>query len=107
MPILSGGQSQVMCGLGSLTLTSTFAVPHTARVRLTEVPITGVTVVVTQNGSTVFTAPVITPTQIAQQFNVTFMCAVNDAIAITVSSSTPVDLQLNTVKWSASFQRGM
>jgi hypothetical protein len=55
-------------------------------------------IVITQNGTPVYTAPVMSPTQSALQFNVDLLCAASDAILVTFSSSNPNDLLLNSIQ---------
>lgn len=106
--ILLLNQPFVFAGIGSFTYTAASAGPYSAMVQLTENPPTGLslTVVNTTQSVTILTAPTITPTQIAQQFKVGFQAAANDVITISMTSSTPIDLQLNTVKWTATVQQG-
>ena len=92
--------------------TSTYPVPtggagiYNVAVQLSEVPVSGLTIVVNQNGSPIFTTPVITPTQIAQQFKTSFLCADADVITVVASSANAVDSQLNTVKINTSIALG-
>jgi hypothetical protein len=59
-------------------------------------------ILVKQNGSTVFTAPAISPTQSALQFNFDLLCALNDALQVVLSSSNPSDELLNSVQSTVS-----
>lgn len=93
-------------------VTDTYTIPtggagiYNVAVQLSEVPVTGLSVVVNQNGSPIYTAPVITPTQIAQQFKTSFLAAAADVITVVLASSTAVDLQLNTVKTNVAITLG-
>lgn len=100
-------QPFVTCGLDTLNATAAAAGLYNVAVQLTEVPPSGLSVVVNQNGSPVFTAPVLTPTQVAQQFKVGLNCALNDTVSVVISSSSAIDQQLNTVKSTVSFNQGM
>ena len=55
-------------------------------------------ITITQNGTPIFTSPVLTPTQSALQFSRTFLFAAADAIAVTYTSSGAPDNLLNTVQ---------
>ena len=55
-------------------------------------------IVIRQNGSVVYTAPTISPTQSALQFNFDLLCAAADALTVTLSSSNPNDKLLNSVQ---------
>jgi hypothetical protein len=93
-------------------VTDTYTVPiggagiYNVAVQLSEVPVTGLSVVVNRNGSPIYTAPTITPTQIAQQFKTSALLADSDVITVVLSSTTAVDLQLNTVKTNVSISLG-
>ncbi len=92
--------------------TSTYTVPtggaglYNVRVQATEVPVSGLTIVVNQNGSPVYTAPVISPTQIAQQFKTSLLLADADVVTVVASSSAANDLLLNSVKINTSIGLG-
>ena len=68
-------QPQVMVGLGTMTYTVPTGAggAYNVSVQLTEVPPSGLSVVVNDNGSPIFTAPTLSPTQIAQQFKYSFL----------------------------------
>ena len=90
--ILQLNQDQPLVGLGTMTYTIPTAGLYFVRVQLTEVPPTGLSVVINQNGTPIFTAPTITPTQIAQQFKYSpIVAAVNDVITVVLSSSAAID----------------
>lgn len=104
------GKPQVANGLQTMTYT----VPSTeqsrtynVQVQLTEVPPTGLSVVVNKNGSPIFTAPAITPTQIAQQFRFSFIAAASDVITVVLASSAAIDAGLNNVKSTITLSTGM
>lgn len=105
-PILILNQSFVTVGLGTLTFTIPTTGRYNVQAALTEVPPSGLSVVVNQNGSPILTAPVLTPTQIAQQFKVSFNATAADAITVVLASTTAIDEQLNTVKASVSIGQG-
>jgi hypothetical protein len=99
-------QPFVLVGLPTYTFTIPATKAYSVHVELTEVPVSGLSVVVNQNASPIFTAPTITPTQIAQQFKFGFLATLNDTITVVVSSSTANDLLLNTVKVTCTLQEG-
>lgn len=96
----------VNIGLDTMTYTILQAVPYSVRVQLTEVPPSGLSVVINNNGSPIFTAPALSPTQIAQQFKVGFLPAVNDVITVVLSSAVAIDAALNSVKSTISITQG-
>jgi len=93
--------------------TSTYTVPsdgiYNVQVQLTENPPSGLSVVVKKNSVTQFTAPVITPTQVAQQFKYSAPFAAADVIDVVLatSQSNPnTDYLLNSVKSNVSIGQG-
>jgi hypothetical protein len=59
-------------------------------------------IVVNHNGSPVYTAPVLSPTQSALQFTLDVLCAASDTLSVVFSSSNPSDNLLNTLKSTVS-----
>lgn len=55
-------------------------------------------IVISQNGTPVYTSPAPSPTQSALQFSFDLLCAASDAITVVYSSSAASDALLNTVK---------
>lgn len=104
--ILLLNQSSVEMGL----VTMTFSIPSTGlynvKADITEIPPSGLVVVVKQNGSTVFTAPVITPTQSALQFKYDLNAVAADAIQVVLSSPSAIDALYNSVKSIISIGQG-
>ena len=67
----------------------------------------GVTVVVNQNGSPIYTAPVFTATQSSLQFKFGFLAALNDVITVVLASSTLSDKQTSGVTSNVFIQQGL
>lgn len=92
--------------------TATYTVPtggagvYTVRFEATEVPPSGLTVLVKKGASTVFTAPAVTPTQSALQFKFSTLYADADVITVVLSSAETVDAALNNVKTNVSIELG-
>lgn len=105
--ILLLNQPFVSVGLG----TSTFTVPSTGvyyvSVQSTETPPTSLSIVVNQNGSPIYTAPVITPTQSALQLKTSFPATAADVITVVLSSAAAIDNQLNTLKTTVALGNGL
>lgn len=97
----------VSVGLG----TNTFTIPtpglYYVSVQSIETPPTGLVIVVNKNGSPIYTAPVITPTQSALQFKTDFLAAAADVITVVLSSSAAIDAQLNTLKTTIALGNGL
>ena len=107
--VLLLNQPFVTSGLDTLnyTIPSGAGGLYNVRVQLTEVPPTGLSVLIKQNGSTIFTAPSISPTQIAQQFKFGFLAAAADAISVVISSASAIDSVANNVKSTVSIGQGL
>ncbi len=88
----------VFDGLGTLTNTIATTGLYNVTVTTTDTPSSSLSIVVNQNGSPVYTAPVLSPTQGAIQFKTELVCAATDTITVVLSSSAAVDKLLNTVK---------
>lgn len=99
-------QPFVTCGVDTLNFTISSAGLYNVQVQSTEVPPSGIAIVVKQNGSTKYTAPVLSPTQGAVQFKTSLLCASSDAISVVISSPSAIDTQLNNVKSTVSIGQG-
>lgn len=55
-------------------------------------------ITIRQNGSSIYTSPVVTPTQSALQFSQQFLFTAADAITVTYTSSSASDALLNSVQ---------
>jgi hypothetical protein len=75
-------------------------------VKFTELPPSGLSVVVNQNGTPVYTAAALSPTQIAQQFRYAQLYSAGDVITVVFSSSNANDILLNSVKSNVSIGQG-
>lgn len=104
--ILLINQPFVFCGLGTLSYTIPSTDLYNVHVELSEVPPSGLSVVVNVAGSPVFTAPVITPTQGGQQFKFSKQFTAADAVTVVLASSQAIDQQLNTVKSTITIGQG-
>lgn len=67
---------------------------------------TGLSVLVKNNGATIFTAGTFTATQSAQQFKYGFQAAASDSITVVLASSTASDNTLNAVRSIISIGEG-
>lgn len=105
--ILMLNQPQVAIGLQTQTFTIPTTGAYSVMVQLDEIPPTGLSVVVNDNGSPIFTAPTITPTQISQQFKASFgSLTAGHVITVVFSSSAAIDAQLNSVKTTTTIMQG-
>lgn len=92
--------------------TATYTVPtngaglYNVSFQATEIPPSGMSVVVNKNGSPAYTAPAVTPTQSAFQFKTSLLLADADVVTVVLASSTSNDLLLNSVKTNVSIGLG-
>lgn len=66
----------------------------------------GLSVVVNQNGSPIYTAPTFAPTESAMQFKYSFQATAADSITVVLSSSTASDKTLNGLQSITSIAAG-
>lgn len=104
--ILTLNQSFMLTGLDTLTYTVPATGLYSVAVQSTEVPPSGISIVVKQNGSTVYTAPTLSPTQSAIQFRQVFNFTAADAIQVILSSAAATDNAINNVKSNIIIQQG-
>lgn len=105
--ILLLNTTQVMVGLGTMTFTCPIAGTYRVTCDLTEMPPSSLSVVVNKNGSPVYTAPALSPTQPGLRFVVDVLqAAASDVITVVLSSSAPADNTLNSIKSSISIGNG-
>ena len=106
---------QVSAGLTSGTDTLTYTIPsgagglYTVHVEVANPPDSsqGLSILVKNNGSTVYTAATQGQTQGAQQFNYTQLYAAADAVSIVLSSSTAAAKVANAVKAIVTIRQGL
>jgi hypothetical protein len=63
-------------------------------------------ITITQNSSTIYTSPALSPTQKGTQLKRDFLFSAGDAITVTLTSSNPEDLLLNTLQTTISLGNG-
>lgn len=101
-------QPQVAVGLPTYayTIPTGGAGLYNVHVELSEVPPTGLSLLIKKGASTVYTMPTISPTQIAIQLKQHFLFADADAITVVLASSDSIDNQKNTVKSTCTIAQG-
>ena len=99
-------QPFVTTGADTLNFTIGTTGLYNVQVQSTEVPPSGVTVLVKQNGATIFTAPTLGQTQGAFQFKFSFLGTAADAISVVISSALAIDAVINNVKSIVSIGQG-
>lgn len=99
-------QSQVNIGLVTMTYTVPTTDNYNVKFEVTEVPPSGLSVVINDNGSPIFTAPTIGQSQSAQQFKFSFQATSTHIITIVLSSVAASDQPINNVKSIISISQG-
>jgi hypothetical protein len=103
-PYMNVGLANVPTYTVPTTVTS--ASPYNCHVELTELPPSGLVVVVNKNGSAAYTAPTIGQTQSSLQFKAPLSLTSGDVVTVVLSSSTANDLLLNSVKSTVTVGTG-
>lgn len=98
--------NQVIVGLGTYTYTVPTTGIYTVRLQSTEIPPSGISILVKDNGSTVFTAPTLGETQSSIQFSFTKLYTAGHAVTVVLASSSANDNLLNSVKTSVGISAG-
>lgn len=106
-------QPFVTANLTSGTDTLTYTVPsgagglYTAHVEVYNPSATGISAVVKQGASTVYTAPTEGQTETFQKFRYTQLYSAADVISVILTSSTATDKALNAVKATVAVRQGL
>lgn len=96
----------VFVGLGTLTYVIPTTGIYTVRVQSTEIPPSGISILVKDNGSTIFTAPILGQTQSAIQFQYEKLLTATHTLTVVLASSADSDQLINSVKTSVSIGLG-
>lgn len=99
-------QSYVNVGLDTQTFTVPTTGNYNGKFEVTEIPPSGLSILVKNGASTIFTAPTIGQTQGALQFKYSFQATAADVITIVLSSSAASDQPINNVKSIMSIGQG-
>jgi hypothetical protein len=91
-------QSNLFTGLGTFTYNVTVAGLYFASCTSSELPPSGLSIVINQNGSPVVSSATVQPAQMIVSAQTQISCAVNDVITFVLSSSNANDLSANTIK---------
>jgi len=92
------GQAKVLNALDTYNHTALTANMYTVSVDMSELPPSGLSVVIKQNGSTMATAALPADSQSNIKLQVVLNCAINDTIGVVLSSAQASDTGLNVVK---------
>lgn len=98
--------NQVMVGLGTFTFTIPSTGLYTVRLQATELPPSSIVFKVKNNGSDVFTAPVVGQTQSALQFSYQQLYTAADVVTVVSTSAATNDNLLNSIQVNCSIANG-
>lgn len=106
---LKDNQSNVAVGLGTWTHTTTATSMYFVSAQVLENPTSSVIITISQSGSQSLSVSSPSPAAAQQDLNLqtVFNCVVGDVITVVLSSSNPLDQQLNTVKSIIITRRGL
>jgi len=97
--IITGiGQSKVLSNLDTYNHTVLSSSMYMVSVQASERPVSGLSIVIQQNGVTKATSIAPASTQELVSLQIVLNCAVNDVIAVVLSSSVAEDQKMNRVK---------
>lgn len=99
-------QSYVNVGLDTMTYTVPTTGNYNAKFEVTEIPPSGLSIVINNGGSPIFTAPTIGQSQSAIQFKFSFQATAADVITIVLTSAAASDQPINNVKSIISIGQG-
>jgi hypothetical protein len=100
-------QSKVLTQLDTYNHTALLASLYTVAIRLWEIPPSGISIVIKQNGSTIVSS--VAPAAAQEEINLRTLlqCAVNDTITVVISSATVSDSLPNSFKAILDIQPGL
>lgn len=79
---------------------------YTTTIDMSEVPTSTVSIAIKKNGSTQLTSAVPAAAQLHIPLRLVMNLAANDVIGVTISSSSAIDQQLNTIKGTLTITQG-
>lgn len=92
------GSNKVITNLDTYTYTVTTTAVHVAKCMITEVPASGIIVAIQQNGTPIVTTSAPAAAQSHIEATASINCTAGDVISWVITSSTPGDSALNTIK---------
>ena len=92
------GQTKILTNLDTYTHTAALASMYKVIIQMTELPPSGLSVVIQQNGSTVISAAAPAASQNHIELQTILNCAISDTISVVLSSSQASDQTINSIK---------
>lgn len=97
--IITGiNQAKVLSNLDTYNHTALTTNMYMVKVQTSEVPPSGLTITIAQNGSTKATASVPAAAQNHTELQIVLNCAINDVIGVTLASSSAIDQGKNAIR---------
>ncbi len=106
MPNFNSIHPVTVVGLGTFTYTVDVAGLRFISAVASEVPPSGLSIVINNNGSPIASSATPTDAQQIVSAQILTSCALNDVITVVISSSSAIDQQLNTVKTEINTRAG-
>lgn len=100
------GQAKVLNQLDTYNHTALAASMYMVSVSCDEIPPSGISIAIKQNGSTIVTSVAPTTAQKNVKIQVVLNCALNDVIGIVLSSAVASDTGLNVIKAILNIHQG-
>lgn len=105
--IVKESQAWTVCQLDTYNHTATAASPYFVKVDASEIPPSGLSIAIKQNGSTKITSIAPSASQSPISVQIVLNCALNDLISVVLSSAVASDTQLNVVKATINIHKGL
>ena len=99
-------ESKIMTNLDTYNYTAQAAGMYIVSCAISEIPVSGITIALKQNGSTKASVAAPASTQSVQQLQVIMNCDLNDVIGVTIASSVAQDNQINDFKALINIRQG-
>lgn len=104
---LKDNQSNVIVGLGTYVHTVKSTNMYFVNVQVLEVPPSSIVISILQNGTPVVTSSAPAAAQMALNLQKILNCTAGDVISVSITSSSVLDKQLNTVKSIIIIHQGL
>lgn len=98
--------SQPICSLDTFRHVALNNSMYKVSVDVSEIPPSGISIVIQQNGVTKASSAAPASSQIHVPLDVILNCAINDNIDVIISSSLPAEAGINLIKGSINIHRG-
>lgn len=101
------GQTKILTNLDTYVHTALATNFYFVGLTLSEVPPSGLSIVIKQNSTTIVTSAAPSSTQQTISLQTVLACAVNDTISVIISSTTPTESNPNSFKGILKINQGI